>query len=120
MTFIDTDDQDLAKLREVRLAQLKKEASLDTQSYGSLSSVSQEKEAIHIIANTNRLLLHFRMPAFRRCDILSNHLSKLASTHPKTRFIEVNATEVPFLVAKFKIQVLPCLVAILQGQLIDK
>lgn len=116
----NADDQELYRLREARLSQLKKEASLDTQLYGQLTPVSLEKEAVHISSQCAKLVMHFRMPTFRRCAIMSEHLMKLAKLYPKTRFIEVNADEVPFLVAKFKVQVLPCLVVIIMGQVVDK
>lgn len=113
-------DDELQRLRERRISQLKKEATLETSSYGILEPISQEKEAIHIIANTGRLVIHFRMPSFRRCDIMAQHLTVLAKKYPKTRFIEVDAIEMPFLVAKFRVQVLPCLTVIVMGQLVDK
>lgn len=115
-----SDSLEMQKLREKRLAQLKKEASFEAETFGTLTPISLEKEAVHMIAHSAKLVIHFRMPSFRRCAIMSDHLAVLAKLHQKTRFVEVNADDVPFLVAKFKIQVLPCLVAIIMGQVVDK
>lgn len=115
----DSDDE-LQRLREHRMAQLKREASLESNSYGVLEPISHEKEVVHIISNSGKLVVHFRMPSFRRCDIMAQHLASLAKIYPKTRFIEINAIDMPFLVAKFKVQVLPCLVVIAMGQIVDK
>jgi thioredoxin-like negative regulator of GroEL len=115
----DSDDE-LHRLRERRMAQLKKEAALETNLYGVLEPISHEKEVVHIISNSSKLVVHFKMPSFRRCDIMAQHLASLAKIYPKTKFIEVNAVDMPFLVAKFKVQVLPCLVVIAMGQVVDK
>lgn len=115
-----TNDDDLNKLRQQRLQELKKEAALSTETYGQLTPVSREQELVHMLTNTSRLVIHFSMPTFRRCNIMSEHLQKLAAMYPKTRFVEVRADEMPFLVAKFKIQVLPCLAVVILSQLVDK
>lgn len=51
---------------------------------------------------------------------MSEHLEKLANFYPKTKFVEANAEDMVFLVAKFKVQVLPCLVVIIGGNPVDK
>lgn len=113
-------DEDLNKLRQQRLQELKKEATLSTETYGQLTPVSREQELVHMLTNTGRLVIHFSMPTFRRCNIMSEHLQKLAVAYPKTRFVEVRADEMHFLVEKFKIQVLPCLAIVIFSQLADK
>ncbi len=120
MDSVFEHDETLAKLREQRLNQLKREVMADSDYYGSITPVSHEKEAVHMISQASRLVIHFKMPSFRRCTVMSEHLVKLAKMHPKTKFIEVNAEDMTFLTSKFKIQVLPCLLVIVLGQLVDK
>jgi thioredoxin-like negative regulator of GroEL len=122
MVSNDRDDQDsaLSRIRQKRLAQLKREAASQGEHYGVLMPVSHEKELVHMTSQVFRLVIHFRMPSFRRCQIMSEHLEKLAKLYPKTKFVEANAEEMVFLVAKFKVQVLPCLVVIIGGNPVDK
>lgn len=44
----------------------------------------------------------------------------MARKFPATRFIFIEATKAPFLIVKMKVQVLPCLVCIVDSLVVDK
>lgn len=45
---------------------------------------------------------------------------ELAKKHFDTRFIKINVENAPFLVTKLKVQVLPCVIAFIDGQSVDR
>ena len=47
-------------------------------------------------------------------------MQALAPTHFDTRFLRINVENAPFLVTKMKIQVLPCVIAFVNGAGIDR
>lgn len=47
--------------------------------------------------------------------ICADNRQSLASVHFDTRFVKIDVTNAPFLVAKLKIQVLPCVLAFIDG-----
>ena len=44
----------------------------------------------------------------------------MARKFPATRFVFIEASKAPFLIVKMKIQVLPCLVSIVDSLVVDK
>jgi thioredoxin-like negative regulator of GroEL len=45
---------------------------------------------------------------------------QLAEKHFDTRFLKMNVDNAPFLVTKLKVQVLPCVIAFVDGQSVDR
>jgi len=45
---------------------------------------------------------------------------KLATKHTDTRFLKIDVDNAPFLVVKLKIQVLPCVISFIKGQIVDR
>lgn len=89
-------------------------------------------------SKAKRSLVHFFHNDFRRCKIMDRHLEvsrvvacrriiaeielapslplqKLAEKHVGTLFLRVNVANVPFLVTKLEIKVLPCVVGFVEG-----
>ena len=52
--------------------------------------------------------------------IMPNITQALASTHLETRFVRINVENAPFLVTKLKVQVLPCVLAFVDGVSTDR
>jgi hypothetical protein len=76
---------------------------------------------------------HFFHKDFRRCQIIDEHLEvhsyphqsansgqTLSKKHYQTRFIKVDVENVPFLVVSLKVQVLPCILAFIDGIGVDR
>lgn len=87
--------------------------------------------------------MHFYHPDFRRCQLMDKHLTvhlsssfnlplfsepvlirllyqTLAAKHLRTKFIKVDVANVPFLVVKLDVKVLPCVISFIDGVAKDK
>lgn len=79
-----------------------------------------------------RCVVHFYHPNFKRCEIMDKHLAvgcfparivylittytqKLAPKYFSTRFFRVFVENVPWLVEKLGIKVLPCVICFVDG-----
>ncbi|KAJ2779349.1 hypothetical protein H4R18_004053 [Coemansia javaensis] len=118
------DDPELERLREERLEQLKREMGrmreLRSSGHGEYSEVRKEEEAVKLIASARRAVVHFVHPQFARCRVLDGHLQALARHHFETRFVSASVERCPFLVQKFQVRVLPCVLVVVDGQVVDR
>ncbi|CEL59826.1 Queuine tRNA-ribosyltransferase-like protein OS=Schizosaccharomyces pombe (strain 972 / ATCC 24843) GN=SPAC2F3,13c PE=3 SV=4 [Rhizoctonia solani AG-1 IB] len=121
---LEKDEFDMSGLREKRLEELKAQISqvrdMRENEHGRLTEITDEKEVIKTSANESRCIIHFYHRDFRRCDIMNKHLEILASRHFKTRFIKVFVENVPWLVEKLQVKVLPCVICFVRGVSKDK
>ncbi|KPV78307.1 uncharacterized protein RHOBADRAFT_10581, partial [Rhodotorula graminis WP1] len=83
--------------------------------FGRYTEVKVEKELIETTAKAKRSVLHFYHRDFRRCRIMDAHLEKLAAKHTDTLFLKADVANVPFLVAKLEVKVLPCVIGFVDG-----
>lgn len=121
--FLDELDDDEAfsayrAQRSQELARLVKDVKRNAsqnQGYGEVRLVS-EKEFFDVTTSNDLVVVHFFHPDFQRCKILNRRLQTVAQQHYETRFVQVDATEAPFLTTKLAIKVLPCLIGYIKGQ----
>ncbi|MBW0468321.1 hypothetical protein O181_008036 [Austropuccinia psidii MF-1] len=119
--FLDKldDDFELLGFREQRLDQLRREIAKNQQMredhHGRYLEIKDEKELIKITANTNMAVVHFFHTDFERCKLMDQYLEQLASKFFSTRFLKVDVANVPWLVTKLSIKVLPCVIGFLDG-----
>lgn len=124
--LLDTEcDPTETALREQRLQQLHSELSRARdlrrdQNHGSYTEVTDEKEVLEITTGTGWCVVHFMKPEFGRCAVMDEKIETLAPHHIETRFLRINVENAPFLVAKLKIQVLPCVIAFVDGISVDR
>lgn len=115
----DDDSNALTGFREQRLQQLHSEMSrakaMRNSDYGSYEEIKDEKQVMEITTKAKYSVLHFMKPDFSRCRTMDQKLEMLAPKHFDTRFLSVNVENAPFLVAKLKIQVLPCVICFVDG-----
>ncbi|KAI5480867.1 GTPase inhibitor [Pseudohyphozyma bogoriensis] len=115
----EMNDFDLGGFREKRMEQLRAEVQKATMmrdsNYGKLTEMKVEKDVIAAMANAPRSVLHFFHRDFRRCKIMDRHLEKLAAKHFDTLFIRAEVSNVPFLVNKMEVKVLPCVIGFAGG-----
>lgn len=108
-----------ATVRDRGLEQLKLEMQrakeMRENAHGRYMEITNEKEAIRISANEPHCVIHFYHSNFRRCEIMDKHLAKLAPKYYATRFIRVFVENMPWLVEKLAIKVLPCLMCFIDG-----
>ncbi|GAA5899131.1 hypothetical protein JCM5296_005752 [Sporobolomyces johnsonii] len=113
------NDFDLGGFREKRMlelqAQLEQAQRLRESNYGKYTEVRVEKDLIATTAKAKRSVVHFFHHDFRRCKIMDKHLEKLAAKHIDTLFVKADVANVPFLVTKLGVKVLPCVIGFVNG-----
>ncbi|KZS97674.1 thioredoxin-like protein [Sistotremastrum niveocremeum HHB9708] len=111
------DDFDFGPLRERRMEELKEEMSkirdMRESDHGKYTEVFDEKEVVKLSANESRCVIHFYHRDFTRCKIMDKHLEARLSGH---LFYSLSDQQnVPWLVEKLAIKVLPCVICFIRG-----
>ncbi|TFK43421.1 thioredoxin-like protein, partial [Crucibulum laeve] len=88
--------------------------------HGHYTEIMDEKEVIRVSARESRCVVHFYHTDFKRCEIMDKHLAKLAPKYFETRFFRVFVENVPWLVEKLQVKVLPCVVCFVNGVSTDR
>jgi len=88
--------------------------------HGKYTELTDEKEVIRTSASEPLCIIHFYHNNFRRCAIMDKHLATLAPKYFNTRFLRVFVENVPFLVEKLGIKVLPCVICFVKGVTKDR
>ncbi|KAF1971807.1 thioredoxin-like protein [Bimuria novae-zelandiae CBS 107.79] len=118
------NDSDLDAFREQRRQQLHAEFAraqqLRNKEHGTYVEIKDEKQLMDITTTTKLCVVHFFKPDFHRCGVMDNHLETLAPSHYEARLLRINVDNCPFLVTKLKIQVLPCVIAFIDGAGADR
>ncbi|KAF2790065.1 thioredoxin-like protein [Melanomma pulvis-pyrius CBS 109.77] len=118
------DDEELDAFREQRLQQLHAEFDnarrLRANQHGTYVEIKDEKGLMDITTSTKLCVVHFFKPDFNRCRIMDNHLESLAPAHYEARILKINVDNCPFLVTRLKVQVLPCVIAFVDGIGVDR
>ncbi|GAA5857096.1 hypothetical protein JCM8547_007956 [Rhodosporidiobolus lusitaniae] len=113
------NDFDLGGFREKRMMELKAQMEAAersrTSGYGKYTEYKVEKDLITTTAKAKRSVVHFFHRDFRRCKIMDSHLEKLAPKHVDTLFVKADVANVPFLVTKLEVKVLPCVIGFVDG-----
>ena len=121
----DDDDIEYSGLREKRLEQLSAELArakdLKKSLHGTYIEIKSEKELLELTTSGSKYcVVHFMKPDFARCGIMDSRLAVLAEKHYEARFVSINVDNAPFLVVKLGIQVLPCVLAFVDGVGVDR
>ncbi|KAF7352681.1 hypothetical protein MVEN_01233900 [Mycena venus] len=83
--------------------------------HGQYSEIKDEKEVVRVSAREKKCVVHFYHSNFKRCEIMDKHLAKLAPKYFHTRFFRVFVENVPWLVERLGIKVLPCVICFVDG-----
>jgi len=115
----------LASHRERRLQQLHSEFSRAKQlrensGHGTYTTIREEKQILDITTSTKLCVVHFLKPDFARCRTMDARLEALAPVHYEARFLRMDVQDAPFLVARLKVQVLPCVICFVDGVGVDR
>lgn len=131
----DSDDEDalIASLedspavdafREQRLQQLHSEftraKAQKSSGFGTYTEIKEEKALMDLTTEVKYAVVHFAKDDFARCRVMDGHLENLAAKHFDTRFLKMNVENAPFLVTKLRVQVLPCVLAFVDGVSVDR
>ncbi|KAJ2795361.1 hypothetical protein H4R20_005908 [Coemansia guatemalensis] len=118
------NDPELEHLRETRLNQLKHEMDhvrdLRSRGHGEYLEIQKEEDIVKLVASEKKGIVHFMHPQFARCKVLDKHFHQLARHHFETRFVSISVEKCPFLVQKFQLRVLPCILAVVNGGVVDR
>ncbi|KAL3425623.1 hypothetical protein PVAG01_02414 [Phlyctema vagabunda] len=118
------DSPALDAFREQRLQQLHSEftraKSQKNQGFGNYTEIKEEKALMDLTTGVKFAVVHFAKDDFARCGVMDGHLQTLAPKHFDTRFLKMNVENAPFLVTKLKVQVLPCVLAFIDGVSVDR
>ncbi|KAI9711955.1 MAG: hypothetical protein M1828_001754 [Chrysothrix sp. TS-e1954] len=121
---LENDDKSFNAFRESRRKQLhseyKRAQELRANAHGSYSEIKDEKALMDITTSTKLCVVHFSKNDFNRCRIMDGHLETLVKIHLDTRFLRIDVSNAPFLVVKLKVQVLPCVLAFIDGVCVDR
>lgn len=116
--FDELENFDDSAYRSARMQQLDREIKSIKQlstDHGKYLEIKDEKEVLDVTTKNERVVVHFFHKDFQRCEIMHRHMETLAQKHIQTRFIKVDVDNVPFLVTKLQIQVLPCVIPFIKG-----
>lgn len=113
---IENDD---GPLREQGLKELQREMErlkqMREEMHGKYTELTDEKQIIRTCASEPLCIIHFYHSNFSRCAIMDKHMAALAPKYFNTRFLRVFVENVPFLVEKLGLKVLPCVISFIKG-----
>ncbi|KAG6821603.1 hypothetical protein H0H93_000112 [Arthromyces matolae] len=108
-----------AAMREQGLEVLRREMErmqeMQKSHHGEYTEITDEKEVVRVSAHEPRCVVHFYHTNFKRCEIMDKHLKLLAKKYFSTRFFRVFVENVPWLVERLGIKVLPCVICFVDG-----
>lgn len=134
MELMDSPDAE-AKYREERMAQLEQmmRESKYNKERAQLRTLTDESELFELTTKTAAsrgllkhgggisgdnpgVVVHFFDANFATCKLMDERLTQLAERHfNTTHFVRIAAKDAPFLTARLQIQVLPCVIAYVNG-----
>mmetsp|Transcript_22683 Transcript_22683/g.35498 ORF Transcript_22683/g.35498 Transcript_22683/m.35498 type:complete len:231 (+) Transcript_22683:283-975(+) len=119
----ELDEDDLERIREKRIAQMRKEQEKKQEwrqkGHGQYQELSNEKEFFEAAKGSEHMVCHFYRSATHRCNIVDKHLSLIAQKHIEARFVKIDAEKCPFLAERLRIVVLPTIALVRQGKTVD-
>ncbi|GBF62209.1 thioredoxin domain-containing protein [Trichophyton mentagrophytes] len=88
-------------------------------------TLPNDQSLLDFSTQIHRCVIHFFHPDFARCSIMDKHLTTLSEAHNKrgkddARFARVDVRNVPFIVEKLKIRVLPCVLGFIDGAVVER
>ena len=116
-------EDDIDKLREKRLQQLKKQQEMKQEwrhkGHGEYTEIADEKDFFTVCKESNKVICHFFRESTWRCKIVDKHLYTIAAKHIEAKFIRIDAEKSQFLAKRLRIVVLPTIALIKDGKTVD-
>ncbi|KAI8460996.1 thioredoxin-like protein [Phakopsora pachyrhizi] len=119
------DDFELSGMRERRLEELRAEICKNQRTResgnGSYIEIKDSKEVLRVIESSKITVLHFFHRDFRTCRVMDRSLeARYYLTYSSTRFLKVDVANVPWLVSRLEVKVLPCTFSFINGIVKDR
>lgn len=116
------NEDELKKIRMERLAQLRKEQDSKNKwkanGHGVMKDLRDERDFFRAVESSERVVAVFSLASNKHGAKLCEHLQVIATHHLETCFLKLDAAASPFLTDKLKIQIVPSVVLIKNGQAI--
>lgn len=120
----DDEDRILQDLRERRWQEMKaaaeKKACDIALGHGQVRTISQDQFLGECTSSSEFVLCHFFHKEFQRCLLMDHHLKILAPQHTECKMIRMDAEKAPFFVHKLQIRILPTLLLMRHGKVVDR
>ena len=114
------DEDDLARIKQKRIAEMKKKAEEQAMNrhngHGSLSKISDQQEFFGAAKVSNRLICCFTRNSNKYGKAMLEHMEMLAQKHLEARFVWVDAENAPFLTDRLNIYMLPTIVCVMDNK----
>lgn len=122
---LERDDAFIYKYREQRLEEISKQLkevkkNIYDHEYGFLTTISDEHNLITMTTKVPKIVIHFFLETFKKCQILDDQLKIIAEKHLQVKFVRINVQDCPFLIEKLKIKILPCVISYKDGIEVDR
>lgn len=110
------DDEDYAKIRANRLAEMRrKKEQMEANKFnghGELTKINDQQEFFAAAKKSDRMICIFTRNSNKYGKAMLEHATVLAQRHLEARFIWVDAENAPFLTERLNIYMLPTIVCI--------
>ncbi|KAI0750756.1 GTPase inhibitor [Daedaleopsis nitida] len=120
----EIENDSSAAVREHGMERLTREMDqlrqMKSDGHGQYREVTEEKDVVRLSAKEPRCVVHFFHHKFKRCEIMDKHLQRLAPKYFGTLFIRVFVENVPWLVERLGVKVLPCVMTFINGTSRDR
>ncbi|XP_019876605.1 thioredoxin domain-containing protein 9 [Aethina tumida] len=118
------DAKDLEQIRKARVEEMKKLEGKKREwllnGHGKYDQLGEEKLFFDVIKRSDNVVIHFFTHSSFRCEIVDKHLKILAPKHIEALFTKLDAEKCPFLAQKLKIKVIPSIILIQNGIMVDR
>jgi len=78
--------------------------------HGKIHELKDEKDFFQAVKSTNNVVCLFYSKTSKWCNLLAEHLAKLAQKHLECKFLQINSENVPYLIENLNIWMMPTLV----------
>lgn len=101
-------------------------ATLLNQSSSAVPTLPNDQSLLDFTTQIDRCIVHFFHADFARCATMDKHIAALADAHGDgssdggLRFARADVGDVPFVVEKLKIRVLPCVLGFRDGAVVER
>lgn len=85
------------------------------EGFGKVNYMDNESQVMKITTSTARVVIHFELETFKKCQYMDEKLEEIAKNYLSTKFISISVENAPFLVEKLGIKVLPFVICYLNG-----
>merc|ERR1719409_2566642 len=110
------DDDDYAKIRANRLAEMRRKKEQQEMNkfngHGELTKINDQQEFFAAAKKSDRMVVIFTRNSNKYGKAMLEHATLLAQRHLEARFIWVDAENAPFLTERLNIYMLPTIVCI--------